>query len=259
MANLYHRRLLTDFEVMEIEQELDDAISYLNVHNLSINETLKDALVARLEFRKMFLSAVQTDEIPDRQRPFLWERCMEMLPSIKQSTSHGVSVNESFSVKIQRKLASSVPPRPIVSINFDDAYAFLSRLCQHGKDAYRILEYHGGVNLLVCQRRLPPLLGAKLITIQTFVWAFQSHMPQPAVYIRSLLQSLIFSEMRVLGTMSLKTLLFDDLEEIVLPADLLVDPGNDNVEAPQDPRFQILKKMDAFITRAADVSLIVTN
>jgi len=165
VANLYHRRLLTDFEAMDIEQKLDDAIYYLNVQDKKIEKTLKNSLVARLEFRKMFLSAVQTDEIPDRQRILFWERCMEILPIIEQSTSHDVSVSESFSVKIQRRLASSVPPRPIVSISFKDAYAFLGRLCQHGKDAYRILDYHGGVNLLVCQRRLLPLLHAKLITV----------------------------------------------------------------------------------------------
>ena len=60
--------------------------------------------------------------------------------------------------------------------------------------------------------------------------------------------------MRVLGTMSFKQLLLDDLEEIVLPADSLVDPKNSDVEAPQDPRFQITKKMGDFLTRAADVS-----
>ena len=65
--------------------------------------------------------------------------------------------------------------------------------------------------------------------------------------------------MRVLGTISLKQLLFDDLEELVLPADVLVDPANGDIEAPQDPRFQISKKMDAFVTKAADVSLARTS
>ena len=41
----------------------------------------------------------------------------------------------------------------------------------------------------------------------------------------------------------------------MLPADLLIDPANSDVEAPQDPRFQISKMMDAFVTKAADVSL----
>ena len=61
--------------------------------------------------------------------------------------------------------------------------------------------------------------------------------------------------MRVLGTMTLQQLLYDDFEELVLPADVLIDPTNCDIEAPQDPRFQISKRMDAFATKAADVSL----
>ena len=57
--------------------------------------------------------------------------------------------------------------------------------------------------------------------------------------------------------MSFKQLLFDDLEDTVLPASILVDPANSDVEAPQDPRFQILRKMDLFVTRAADVSVTI--
>lgn len=57
----------------------------------------------------------------------------------------------------------------------------------------------------------------------------------------------------------MKQLLFDDLEELVLPADVLIDPANGDIEAPQDPRFQISKKMDAFVTKAADVSLARTS
>lgn len=55
--------------------------------------------------------------------------------------------------------------------------------------------------------------------------------------------------------MSLKQLLLDDFEELVLPADVLIDPTNADIEAPQDPRFQMSKRMDAFVTKAADVSL----
>ena len=61
--------------------------------------------------------------------------------------------------------------------------------------------------------------------------------------------------MRVLGTISLKKFLFDDLEELVLPADILIDSANRDIEAPQDRRFQISNRMDAFVERAADVSL----
>lgn len=69
------------------------------------------------------------------------------------------------------------------------------------------------------------------------------------------MQSLIFSDMKVLGRMSFKQLIFDDLDEIVLPADPLLDESNSLVEAPQDPRFQICRLMDEFITKTADVRL----
>ena len=64
--------------------------------------------------------------------------------------------------------------------------------------------------------------------------------------------------MKVLGTMSFKQLLFEDLEEISLPADILVDDSNGDIEAPQDPRFQIAKRMDDFINKSADVSPLLT-
>lgn len=151
MANLYHRKLLSDFDATDILHELDRSITYLKGLGMELGDPLKDTLIGRLELRKAFLSAVTMDETIDRQKASLWERCSQLLPKIKQTTSHGVPVDHSFSAKIQRRLASSVPPRPIVSIKLDDAYAFLSRLCMNGKEAYRILDYHGGVNLMVCR------------------------------------------------------------------------------------------------------------
>lgn len=53
--------------------------------------------------------------------------------------------------------------------------------------------------------------------------------------------------------MSIKQLLFDDLAEIVIPGDVLVDPRNSQVEVPIDPRFQIAKRMDVFVTKAGRV------
>ena len=84
---------------------------------------------------------------------------------------------------------------------------------------------------------------------------YHSRKPEPSAYVRCLLQSLVFSETRILGTISLKQFLLDDFEELVLPADVLVDPANDDIEAPQDPRFQISKRMDAFVMKAANVGL----
>ncbi len=85
------------------------------------------------------------------------------------------------------------------------------------------------------------------------MWLFQSRCPFPPIFIRCLLQSTIETENRVLGKLSEKEFVIDDMEELVLPASWLLDPGNDNVEAPHDPRFQVARKMAAFIPRAAGV------
>ena len=75
------------------------------------------------------------------------------------------------------------------------------------------------------------------------------------MYTRCLIQSLILHHTVVLDQRSIKRFVFDSLQEIVLPGSILIDSANDDVEAPQDPRFQIVQKMDSFIARAADVSI----
>lgn len=65
---------------------------------------------------------------------------------------------------------------------------------------------------------------------------------------------MIFHDMKVLGSVTITQTIHDDLEELVLPADILLDPANGNVEAPHDPRFQIAKEMRAFVLRVGDVS-----
>jgi hypothetical protein len=56
---------------------------------------------------------------------------------------------EAFSLKIQRKLASTVPPRPMVQIPSDDALAHLERLCQDAIDMQQMLDYRGPSNFKV--------------------------------------------------------------------------------------------------------------
>lgn len=241
VVSLYHRKLLDDFELSDISTKIEDAMAFVTKEIESMDRPFRDALLNRLQLRKTLLSAVQSDGFLDRQRARLWERCLELLPMLSQTNKLGVPIENSFGIKIQRKLASSVPPRPIVRISFDEALSRLSGICQNGRDAYRILDSQAGTRLM------------------TFVLTYQSRIPQPSIYIRCLLQSLVFSEMRVLGTISLKQLLFDDFEELVLPADILVDPANGDIEAPQDPRFQISKRMDAFVTKAADCFLNISR
>lgn len=55
----------------------------------------------------------------------------------------------------------------------------------------------------------------------------------------------------VLGKMSIRQLLDDDLSSLVLAEDSLLDPKNDDIEVPHDPRFNMAKRMETFRERAA--------
>lgn len=160
VTNLYHRNLLTKANQSDILQELEDAIIYLGQEKHSVAQRFLNALIPRLELRVELLSAVQTHDVFDGRPIVFWDRCLKLLPDVKDTTQFGKPVDSSFSKKIQRRLASSVPPRPIITTTFDEAYNYMMHLCQHSKDAYRILDHHGGPHLLVCVFEF--VLGAPL-------------------------------------------------------------------------------------------------
>ncbi|KAI9782199.1 MAG: hypothetical protein M1839_005313 [Geoglossum umbratile] len=234
VTHLYNRSLLHEVPEPEVSTLLDEALQWLEKKEAGIiSEHLREALRTRLEFRKAFLGAVSKDlGVIKDQSTVEWETCAKYLQAIADSHKLGKPVERSFSVKIQRKLASTIPPRPMVNISFDNALSHLKRLCQDGTDLAVVLNFCGSSDLL------------------TFVWTFQSRKPQPSVYIRALLQTLICTDDMVLGKISVKQLLYDDLAEIVLPADILLDVRNWEVEHPGDRRFQIRKRMDEFAARA---------
>ncbi|KAH0565617.1 hypothetical protein GP486_000975 [Trichoglossum hirsutum] len=234
VTHLYNRSLLTNIPETELFALLDEALWWLEKNEVgTIPDHLRNALKARLQFRKAFLGAVSKDlGIIKDPSTIEWEICAKHLQLINDSHRLGKPVERSFSVKIQRKLASTVPPRPMVNISFENALTHLKRLCQDGADLVAVLDFRGSNDLM------------------TFIWTFQSRKPQPSVYVRALLQTLLCSEDVVLGKISVKQLLYYGLAEIVLPADILLDSQNWEAEHPRDRRFQIRKRMDEFATRA---------
>lgn len=57
--------------------------------------------------------------------------------------------------------------------------------------------------------------------------------------------------MTVLGTMSIRQILDDDLSSTVLPANILLDRDNDEIEVISDPRHIMADQMEIFRSRAA--------
>lgn len=157
MSHLYNRQLLSGFDTNEIESLLENAITYVNDRKDLGNGELQSALVSRLYFRKYFLNSVRGDlDLKEAKEPYPWERCIDLLPTISNTSRYGTQVNMSFSSKIQRSLASTIPPRPIVEIKFEEAVVQLDKLCQNIKEAYQVTSCVDGNNLRVCSPRHTP-------------------------------------------------------------------------------------------------------
>ena len=55
------------------------------------------------------------------------------------------------------------------------------------------------------------------------------------------------------GAISVKQLIVDELRDIVIPIGPLLDPKNEEIEVPTDPRFLINARMNEFISRVGQV------
>jgi len=233
VTHTFHRSLLEGIEHEAIVEFLDETITLL-ADTEDIEPLIKKSLECRLKFRLHFLRTVEAADSRTSESPKqLWLELLAFIPDLKSSLPFGKSFPSSFSVKIQRKLASTVPPRPIVEVSQEAAFEHLERLCLDASVAVEVLKYYDSHSLM------------------TFVFLFQARKPQPSVYVRTLLQHYLFADMIILGTMSIRHVLDDDLASVVLPSDQLLDRLNDEIEVPHDPRHHIAARMEIFRSRAA--------
>lgn len=151
VTNTYNRILLDDFSIESVRDVLKDASFILRQLSDSIPKEIIDALNTRLLFRYTLLAAI--DHTQYRTDPDLirgpWKEAHDMLPGIKSTHALGKPVPEACSAKLQRKLASTMPPRPIVEISFEDAFGHLTRMLGDGIGVVGVLEYTDSICLQV--------------------------------------------------------------------------------------------------------------
>ncbi|EEQ34004.1 conserved hypothetical protein [Microsporum canis CBS 113480] len=233
-TQLYSRKLLPDVKIDKIIAVLDNAIEWLNQETKQMDEAVKAALLDRLIFRRHLLDYLAMDLVLTQSRSTKSLTSMlDQISLIQKSIQLGKSVEDAFSEKLQRRLASTVPPRPIIKIESQNAISYLKRFCQDAIDLQEILD------------------SCSAFSLYNLLWTLQSRKPQPSVYIRSLAQSLLLLNGQVLGILPAKKFCCGSMKDLVLPFSPLFDPSNDEVEAPSSPKFQIAKQMDVFIQRMA--------
>ncbi|KAI5462284.1 Mak10 subunit, NatC N-terminal acetyltransferase-domain-containing protein [Mariannaea sp. PMI_226] len=235
VTNTYNRSLLVDISVEAIEVAMLEARVLLRSGELEIDLEAAKALDSRLQLRHLFLKAVRCPEHikePEVARE-PWKEAVSIIPDIGKTHSMGKPVDEAFSAKLQRKLASTMPPRPIVQIKFEDAFGHLTRLFQDGTELMDVLTY------------------ADSQSLQTFVCTFQAKKPQPLIFVRTLLQIFLFNEMEILGRMSIRQIMDDDFSIVSMPGNLRLNRDNDEIEVVEDPRFIVSQQMELFRQTAA--------
>ena len=146
--------LLEDIEHTKILDFLRETAEVLIKDGAGFAPVLVEALSYRLEFRIRFLEAVElADSRTEASRlKSIWLELVPLCHKLNQSTSlgkFGKACPNAFSVKIQRQLASTVPPRPIVEVSQEAAYDHLVRLCQDGSDMLDVLNYYDSHSMLV--------------------------------------------------------------------------------------------------------------
>ena len=177
---------------------LDDALSWLE--QSQIESKLKNAIEKRLSLHEELLAALEGDTAWSRDRRATGFRsCLSFLKAIRATTALGQRVPDAFSSKIQRRLASSVPPRPVVSLDIDEALANFERFCLDVADVEQVFAAETNGSLL------------------TAITTFMSRRPQPSVYVRAVLQSRVYRDEIGFRDQSMTDLVFSDLDALVLP------------------------------------------
>lgn len=197
-----------------------------------MNDALRTAITARLDFRKCFLRALDLD-LPLDVISHSWHWVLDGMHTVKNTHQLGQVVPGAFSTKMQRRLASTVPPRPIVELEFKDALEKLKQLAGDCEEATRFVN-----------------LPQDPLEYQSFLWQFASRSPAPLPYSRQYLATLLFHPDVLQSSVSLP---LADVKSLVFPSSPILDPINWTLSPPRGnmmpkpPRVQFAMLVDEFV------------
>lgn len=181
-----------------------------DVSNLSDSPVMQQALQLRLQFRYNVLEFVihnakgiscSANDKTIKELQYLISRF--------QTTSNGSRqpVTAAFSTKLQRRLASTVPPRPMVVVEFDRAWQFWDQLV---------------LDVANCFDALSAMTAEDMLTAYAALAFGRSEL---SAYPRALLQSFLEMDNKVGGRCTGVHFLEQDLKSLTMPGSPLFDPN----------------------------------
>lgn len=226
VTHLFGQELLPRMGEADVKAMLDDAIRW--VVNSDLQPDIKTALEARLQGRKLYMLSAFGEMN-------FWANLVEFTEEKMTEASHGLAeeVPEAFTDKVQRHLATSTPPRPMLQLTWADSQKKWIKLFSDIDEADRLTNSWA--------RQSPACL-------QKAVWSFASR--NPGTYPRSIFQDLLFAGGTVREDVPHFDLLLLDIRDLVLAGDTLVDPDSFQVELPSDPRHRCSRIIETFMDKA---------
>ena len=151
VTNTYRRQLLDSISTDAVRDTIQSTRAAVHAMRNTWSPEMALALDARLELRYAFLRAIELSELRSNPEPLKtpWLQMKAVLKNIKKTHGLGVPVPACFSSKLQRQLASGMPPRPIVQMSFDEAGTRWERLFEDGMEVHDVLKYTDPQTLLV--------------------------------------------------------------------------------------------------------------
>lgn len=151
VTNTYNRSLLESLSRSDICEEIVAARQVLRDTHYTDTSELAQALDFRLQFRIAFLRAIELSELRTDPTSLAvpWAEMQVVWGKISQTRHLGSAVPEAFSTKIQRRLASTMPPRPIVQPSADETQRHFEKLIEDGMSVLEVLNYADSQSLLV--------------------------------------------------------------------------------------------------------------
>ncbi|KIW12266.1 hypothetical protein PV08_09542 [Exophiala spinifera] len=230
-TQIFNTPLLHIFQTDEILSELQGAELFLKQSDL--DGDMRKALLVRIRARSSFLGLFQESSTSERPTASHINRCISLLNEIEATTDLGRPVTaEAFTPKTQRKLASSVPPRPMVAIARAISFPFFRQLVSDISAAFHLLDISFSADLLVAYHH------------------FMTQENQPAVYVRSLVQAFLYLDNSVLGHSTSKEFVLQDMRTLVFPVHPLTCSTPSEIFT--DEQFDTKTQFDMFVERTAE-------
>jgi hypothetical protein len=228
VTHLFGQELLPRMSEEDAKAMLDDAIRW--VVNSNLAPDVKQALEIRLQGRKLYMLSALGEEN-------LWAALIGFTEDHMTEESHALAeaVPEAFTDKVQRHLATSTPPRPMLELTWGDSQRKWVKLFSDIDEADRLTDSWA--------RQSPACL-------QKAVWSFASR--TPGTYPRAIFQDLLFAGGTVRDDVPHFDLMLLDIRDLVLAGDTLVDADSFQVEVPSDPRHRCSRIIETFMDKAYD-------